>query len=52
MSRSWILAFVLPLAAAALAADAPATPRYFKPATLRHRMKKLGISRAQNTQTS
>jgi hypothetical protein len=32
MSRSWILAFVLPLAAAALAADAPATPRYFKPA--------------------
>ena len=32
MSRSWILAFVLPLAAAALAADTPAAPRYFKPA--------------------
>jgi mannose-6-phosphate isomerase-like protein (cupin superfamily) len=32
MSRPWVLAFVLPLAAAALAADAPATPRYFKPA--------------------
>ena len=32
MSRSWILAFVLPVAAAALAADTPAAPRYFKPA--------------------
>jgi len=32
MSRPWVLAFVLPLAAAALAADTPAAPRYFKPA--------------------
>jgi|SRR5690349_16278919 len=32
MSRHWLPAFLLPLAVAALAADAPATPRYFKPA--------------------
>lgn len=32
MSKHWPLAFLLPLAAAALAADAPSSPRYFKPA--------------------
>ena len=32
MNKPWSLVFLLPLAAAALAADAPSTPRYFKPA--------------------
>jgi mannose-6-phosphate isomerase-like protein (cupin superfamily) len=32
MIKHWSLAFLLPIAAAALAADAPPTPRYFKPA--------------------
>jgi mannose-6-phosphate isomerase-like protein (cupin superfamily) len=32
MNKPWTLVFLLPLAAAALAADAPSTPRYFKPA--------------------
>ena len=32
MTQHWPLAFLLPVAAAALAADAPSTARYFKPA--------------------
>ncbi|HEX6397181.1 MAG TPA: hypothetical protein VFZ95_07145 [Steroidobacteraceae bacterium] len=32
MIKHWSLAFLLPFAAAALAADAPSTPRYFRPA--------------------